>query len=312
MTEQQHTHVWTTPDQHGTWTCAACQETAPTCIVRRPSDDEEGHPSLPAQAICNGCLRYEQGVLDNTADALGHWQHQPRSLVPAIRYDRDRTTGSRTDNDRPTIQTPADILDVLWSWADMWAELRGDTANGDVLTWLKRHLLWAANNPTVSVWDDYRTEIRQMRHHARRVSGLLPKRLTGPCIHCGGDIVQDWATPDWQPRIDERPEHNGLSDTHRCTGCGLTWQHREAWMYANRHTLQLLPDQKADALVTLDDARKHIWPHVPASTWRTWQERAGLTPHGQDLHHRPLYRVGDLETLVQRRADTTRAGRRAG
>lgn len=308
-----HTHLWTVPDEHGTWTCVACAEVSPTCVVEKPSDDEHGHPTgVPAQAICNSCLRHEQAVLDDTASALGHWQHQPRSLVPAIRYDRDKTTGGRTTNDRPTIQAPTDILDILWSWADMWADLRGDTANGNVLTWLKRHLLWAANTSHATAFDDYRTEIRQMRHAARKVAGLLPQRQAAPCIHCGGQIVQDWADENWQPRVGHRPEDRGLSDQVRCTGCDLTWPNRERWMYANGHSLQLLPTVNPDMLVTTEDARKHIWPHVTASTWRTWADRGELTATGRDVRGRALYRVGDLDVLVQRRADTTRAGRRTG
>lgn len=320
-----HTHIWTAPDDRGTWTCAECLESSPTCIVQKPSDEpDEGHPTgIPAQHICDGCLRHEQGVLDDIADALGHWQHQPRSLVPAIRYDRDRTTGTRTENNRPAVNTPADIIDVLWDWLDMWVSSRNEQpTESNVLSQLKRYLLWAANNPQTSVWDDYRTEMRQLRHTARRVSGLLPARQTGPCVHCGGTIVRDWATDKWQPRIDIRPEHNGLSDAHRCTGCGLTWGDRDKWMFTNRHTLRLAPEFAPDTLVTIDDARRHIWPDVPASTWRTWRERdeqrgedgehRSMPERGRDVRGHALYRVSDLANLVARRADTTRAGRRAG
>lgn len=321
----QHIHTWASPDQHGTWACTSCTDTSPTCIIERPSDDPgEGHPTgIPAQAICHGCLRHEQGILDDIADALGHWQHQPRSIVPAIRYDRERINGSRTENDRPTIQTPSDVLDVLWDWAVMWAEVRSDRAPaGDVLGFLKRHILWAANNPDGAAWSDYRAEMRQMRHAARRVSGLLPQRQAAPCIHCGGQIVRDWATANWQPRIDVRPEHNGLSDIHRCTGCGLTWAHREAWMYANGHTLRLAPKFAPDTLVTLEDARKHIFPGVPAATWRKWLQRdrdraeAGeerrIPERGTDVRGNDLYRVGDLATHVEYRTAQTRPGRKAG
>lgn len=324
MTDR-HTHIWTGPDEHGTWTCVDCGEQAPTCIVQKPSDEPgEGHPSLAAQAICNGCLRYEQRVLDDIADALGHWQHQPRSLVPAIRYDRDRTTGTRTENDRPAITQPSDVVDVLWSWADMWVEARGEEPlEGAPIAHLKRYILWAANNPTESVWDDYRAEMRQMRHAARRVAGLLPKRLAGPCVHCGGQVVQDWATHNWQPRIDpDHPERSGLSDTIRCTGCGLTWAHREAWMYTNGHTLKLAPTFAPDTLVTIEDARKHIFTDVPAATWRKWiqrdrdREEAGeprrIPEHGTDVRGNPLYRVADLAAHVEYRQTDTRPGRRAG
>src|SRR5699024_6346508 len=110
----------------------------------------------------------------------------------------------------------------------------------------------------------------------------------------------------------------GLSDTHRCTGCGLTWEHREKWMYTNGHTLKLIPDIEPDALVTIDDARKHIFPDVPAPTWRSWlmQDRdridAGEPPklpeQGTDVRGHTLYRVADIDALVTRRANPTRRG----
>ncbi len=313
MTEQ-HRHIWTHHD--GQWTCVDCPETTTTCIINKPHDDEHGHPTgLTAQTICPSCLNHEYAILDDITNALGHWQHQPRSLVPAVRYDRDKIGGSRTENDRPTITNPSDILDTLWSWADMWAELRDDTATGDAIPWLKRHTLWAANNPDATAFNDYRSEMRQLRHHARRISGLLPQRQAGPCVHCGATVVRDWADQNWQPN------KTGLSDTLRCTGCQLTWNDRDWWMHTNRTTLQLLPTEKPEQLVTLEDAQRVIFPHVPKATWRKWlqrdRERAEngepqrMPQMGADVRGTALYRVSDLAAHVEHRNSDTRAGRRA-
>lgn len=311
-----HTHIWTVPDEHGVWTCVSCPETSPTCIVERPSDEPgEGHPTGTSLPICHPCHDTERHVLTDIAAALGHWQHQPRSLVPAIRYDRDRGARGPAAGPKDGIEDPGDVADVLWSWADMWAEARDTTADGNAIDWLTRHLQWAAGHPQQAAWEDYRAEIRRLRHAARRVAHLLPKRHHGPCVHCGGRIVQDWADEKWRPRPD------GLSDQVRCTGCGLTWRSHGAWMYTNRHTLQLLPDIRPDALVTLEDARR-IFPHVPPATWRSWllrdNERADagderrMPQHGTDVRGRALYRLADLTALVEHRGSDTRVGRRAG
>lgn len=309
MTTTCRTHIWTAPEE-GQWTCVACLETTPTCVVERPSDDPEGHPTGTALLICQPCLDTEHRTLDDITKALGHWQHQPRSIVPAIRYDRDRIHGNSGRGDKPdNIDHPSDIVNVLWSWVDMWSETTGTPASGNPIDYLKTHTLWAAQNPATSAWDDWRKETRQLRHAARRLSGLLPHRQHGPCVHCGGDIVRDWADNSWQPRVD------GLSDELRCTGCGLTWGNHGAWNYTNRHTLQLLPDIKPDALVTIDDARQ-IFPTIPAPTWRKWRERdtdqQHMPEHGTDVRGRPLYRLADLTALANRRDDDTRPGRKAG
>lgn len=315
----QHNHIWTLPDEHGTWTCTDCGDTSPTCVVQRPTDhDNIGHPTgIPAQHICDPCHRHEMRVLDDITTALTHWQPQPKSPVPAIRYDRDRTTGTPTPSDGPTdgINTPRDIYTQLQNWADTWAGLRNEPpAVGDITTFLKRHILWAANNAHHSGFHNYRQTVRQLRHAARRIAGLLPKRLHGPCIHCGGRVVQDWADHTWKPRRD------GLSDTLRCTRCHLTWPDHETWMFTNRHTLQALPTVRPDALVTLEDARR-IFPDVPAGTWRWWVhqdrqriengEEARLPEQGKTVRGDALYVLADLNELVEQRRSTNRPGRPA-
>ena len=310
-------HIWT--HYNGAWSCAECTQTTHTCIVNTPVDTEEGHPTrIPGQNICTNCHQHEQTILEHTANALGHWQHQPRSLVPAIRYDRDKTTGSRTQDDRPTITTPTDILDVLWDWAAMWAEARNEhppTHTTQLIDWLKRHIIWAANNPDTSAWNDYHAEARQMRHHARRVAGLLPQKEAGPCAHCGGTIVRDWADNNWQPNSD------GLTDTLRCTGCHTTWNNHGTWMENNKAALRLLPNEKPDQLVTIQDAQQTIYPGIPAATWRSWlaQDRKrienGQTPRlpqqGTDARGTAIYKISDITALVETRNNPARRGPKA-
>ena len=189
--------------------------------------------------------------------------------------------------------------------------------------------------------------MRTARHAARRIAGLLPQRMPEPCVHCGGECVQDWSDDAWQPLS------TGLSDVVRCLGCGLTWDDRAHWHFATRRRIVELPADHPDALITMEHARQ-IWPDVPSGTLRQWAKRwrddgpdvlervrlwwaaysawrAGERPwwapedwHGPGeapslpgwLPERgrdgdaPLYRVGDLQVLVDRWADTDRSGRR--
>lgn len=301
-----HRHEWTPTTDHDTWQCTDCTETTPTCTIT-DHPRKGAHPTGNANLICTPCLDHEHRVLDDIADALGHWQHQPRSLVPAIRYDRDRTEQAGHDNghDDAQVNHPADILTVLWSWAGMWAEHTGDNTAAPVLDTLKARTLWAAHNPTNAAWEDYRTEMRQLRHHARRLAHLLPQRQNGPCVHCGGTIVRDWADKDFQPLP------TGLSDAHRCTGCGITWGDRSWWMTVNRTTLQALPEVRPEQYVTLEDAWI-IFPDVPKPTWRKWKERGHMIERRRDERGRSMYHVGDLAALAARRVSDTRNVREVG
>lgn len=324
-----HRHTWTetnSPIPSERWACEECEARSDTCVVTDAGRGEHATGSM--QVICESCLSYERSVLDDVAAALGHWQHQPRSLVPAIRYDRDRVGGSHTEADRRGVSHPGDVVEVLWSWAAMWEEASGEIAT-DVVTYLKGRTMWAATNPATSAWEDWRSEMRQMRHAARRLAGLLPQRKHGPCVHCNGQIVQDWADERWRPNAD------GLSDALRCTGCDLTWRDHSAWMYTNGHTLPLLPEVAPEALVTIEDAWL-IFREVPKPTWRKWRERddmraealrawaarvaageIGPEPEPQrmairswDVRGAPMYRLGDLAAHAEKRRADGRTRRR--
>lgn len=285
MTDR-HTHEWETA---GTgYTCTECDETSATCVAGN-------HPTGSSLLICDQCLHHEHHVLDGTADALTFWQYEPRSDVPAIRYDRDRSDSGEDHTPRP-ISRPHDIVEVLWTWTDMWAETLHSTQPNftNPVAALKSMLIWAAHHEEESAFSEYRREVRAMRHHARRFAGLLPKRHYGPCVHCGGHVVQDWADQHWQPLTD------GLSDALRCTGCGTTWGDHGRWMFTNQHTLRLLPDHFPEHLVTIEEAWI-IFPQVPKATWRKWRERDDqrMPIRSWDERGRPLYRVGDLADTAQ-------------
>lgn len=315
-------HIWVAvDDQHQ---CEQCGDTCATCNVCKRA-------SGSALLVCDRCLEQCARVLTDIEDALSHWQHQPRSVVQAIRYDQDRRGGNADHVPLTLTDNPADIEAVLRDWAEMWADLSGSAKNVGPVEYLRGHHMWAAHNAEGSGWDDYRREMRQLRHRARRMAGLLPQRQAGMCIYCGDDVVRDWADEKWQPRSD------GLSDELRCTGCRTQWEDRERWQFANRHTILALPQTHPDRLITRDDARM-VFPEVPPATWRWWvmrdakrgeallryaemiaTGRLGPEPEPErmpvqswDQRGRPLYRLADLTAHVEARASETRRGPKAG
>lgn len=335
MNDQQHAHQWRPADQ--AWTCAECTETSATCGTCNG-------PSGSSLLLCRDCERRAAKVLDDIDAALDLWEPDPRSPMSSpgdMRLVVVHGSGSAG------IASPDGIMGELWGWVARWTEHAGPS-NAAALDYLRSHHMWAAHNAEASRWPEYLKAMRSLRHQARRIAGVLPKRLPEPCVHCGGQVVQDWADQWWKPL------ETGLSDVVRCTGCGVTWGDHARWLFSTRQHVVDLPALHPDALVTMAQARM-IWPEVPAATWRSWAQRwredgealieraltwweaekawrAGLRPgyaaegwqgpgeapsvagwlpeRGED-HGAPLYRVGDLAALVERWADTERPGRRA-
>jgi len=307
-----HRHEWTATETG--WACVECSETSATCRVCRRA-------SGCSLLICDGCTKAVATVLRGIRSALELWQPTPLTILQATRYDRDRVSG-HGDDDRlpfgitldephPGILDPSDVVDILWGWVEMWREASGNVDDLPPLDSLRSHIMWAVHNPEASAWDEWLGEMRSLRHHARRLAGLLPRREHGPCIHCGGEVVRDWAEKDWTPRKD------GLSDEARCTGCGTTWENHGSWRFAQRHTIRLLPHAEPDMLVTLEEARA-ILHDVPAGTLRQWMLRdrkaevRQVPERGWDERGVPVYRLGDLHALATRRTESGRKGRRAG
>lgn len=303
-----------------------CNECGDTCAVCNACSG----PTRSALLVCQSCLDRCDEVLTDITAALSHWEPAPRTAIRAIRYDQDRRGGNVDHVPLDTSDTPPDIEAVLWDWVAMWTELSGDAKNVEAVEYLRGHHLWAAHNAEQAAWDDYRREMGQLRHRARRMAGLLPQRQAGACIYCGDDVVRDWADDQWRPRKD------GLSDNLRCTGCRTEWEDRNHWRFANRHTILALPQTHPERLVTGEDART-IFPEVPAATWRSWAHRdakrgealtrwaerlgegyVGPEPEPQrmpirswDRRGRPTYRLADLTAHVEVRASDKRPGRRA-
>lgn len=320
------------------WNCTDCGAESVTCGTC-------GRPSGTHLLLCERCQRQADRVLDDIEAALSHYERDPRSLVSSPGDMRlvPVPSGSSVD----ALETPGQIRDRLWAIVARWTEYVG-AQNSDAIDALKAMHIWAAQNPEKSGWTEYLHEARLLRHQARRIAGLLPKRLAEPCVHCGGQCVQDWSDDEWQPL------ETGLSDVIRCTGCNMTWDDHAGWRFATRHHIFALPEIHPDSLVTLAQARM-IFPDVPAATFRSWAQRwredgeslieraltwwaaecawrrgerpwwaaddwkgpgeapslAGWLPERGERDGETLYRVGDVLELVNRRADENRRGRRA-
>lgn len=254
-----------------------------------------GQPSGGTLLVCEPCRHHHVALLVAIAHALGYWQHESRSAIPAVRYDREWLSGSRSDAGQSVFRSGEDVVAELWAWAGRWAELIGQPVPaGSVTEWLAGRLTWAIQNSDVSEFPEFSKRLIELRYHARRVTGLLPERL-GPCMHCGGALVRDWSDEHWEPNIE------GRSDVVRCSRCNRRWQDRAGQLRALRGALHLAPSAHPDATVTLDDARK-VFSDVPAATWRSWKHREQLPePADQDVAGRPLYRLGDLAELTDSR-----------
>ena len=342
-TDEHRTHDWKRVEGGEgirAWRCAECEATCATCGTC-------GRPSGTSLLLCRDCERHAERVLEDIEHALGHYLRPDRSLMRSPMAYTLTPPGSG----KVLLATPADVDGAMWHWVARWTELVGDPSNIAAAEYLRTHHLWAAHHPEVSDWPEYLKAMRRLRHAARRMAGLLPQRLPEPCVHCGGDVVQDWADEHWDPLED------GLSDTVRCTQCGMTWGDRSRWRFTTRQHIVETPGAHPDALVTLEQARL-IWPDVPAATWRQWLKRdrdahqqsidAAITwwqarcAHGTDdwddwaeagwteamldvapdiverqvpergeRDGRALYRVRDLHARVVRWVDESRPGRRA-
>lgn len=292
----QCAHYWTEAERG--WQCTECDATCEACI-------ECKRWTGGSLLICDPCVKRTRRLLDDIEVAIALYSPSPASIIPAIRYDRDRISGSRGDDFDPTRWTWSELHQFLAGWADMWAEEAGRERQTPPLEFMRGHILWAAHNEA-SDWDQWMAEMKRALHTAKREAGLLPKRLPSPCVHCGGMAVQDWADKSL------RPYEDGLSDEVRCLGCNLTWTSPAHFGQASKTHLHELPLKHPDMLVTLAEA-PYVWPDIPSKTWATWASRAELPdPAGWDERGRAQYRVGDLHALAERRVDTSRRGRRAG
>ena len=271
MTET-HRHYWTHTDDDPTWRCTDCAETTETCQeCGRYVGDEKNPSSL---LICERCVRRWQRTFAWMMDAYAWWVREMIASqvsvvgpapVRAARIDGIRVKG--TGSGRSQKIAVSDIEATLDSWARFWHGWVGDAEPHNPVQYLHSHLLWAAHNPVESDWEVFKTEMGHCLAAARSAARLLPERMPWPCVHCGGEAVRDRATKDWK-HLDD-----GLSDEVRCTGCKLTWPSAGQFEKLARQHMRDIPETKPAMLVTLEEAAKNIWPHVPASTIYTGVSR---------------------------------------
>lgn len=334
---ERHIHEWTKTDSATgitAWACTGCTETSATCGTC-------GGPSGTSLLLCEACRERTARVLDDIAHALSMWEPEPRSLV--------KSPGNMALAPQPSsgenvgLRTPDDIEGKLWGWCARWSEFTAPENIG-WLGYLRGHLIWGAQNPDESDWSAFLADIRRLRTAARRIAGLLPRFMPEPCAICGGPVIQDRADREWNPLTGQLP------DTVRCLRCGRAWDDPILWRFANRQHIVSAPDEHPDALVTLDQARM-VWPAVPTSTlwmwikrdrdarqrsideaivwneaWNEYENAPGdaaierdeppalierMIPERGEREGSALYRVGDIQSAVDRWLDDTRRGPRA-
>lgn len=124
--------------------------------------------------------------------------------------------------------------------------------------------------------------LRRASAHATRVIDRPADRtFAGPCDECGRDL---YAKPD--------------ATTVDCTTCGLTYdvRARREWL------LRVIDDQLATAT---EIARALTSLDLPVTSERIWQwrHRDRIEQRGTDRRGRPMYRVGDVVTLLIEHAE---------
>lgn len=305
VSDPQHTHDWAPDD--GRYACTGCPATTDPCNTC-------GRPLPGALAICDPCLDKARKVIDDIRDTINDIPDAHATLMGlhATRYDRPQVTVSDNPDRLPFnldaavdgfgaggTRTPRGVTEILWSWADAWADKRGETASGDVYTYLTGHHLWAAQTPDTSGWHEYLTDIHTLRNVIRRLAGLDPVPAPAPCVHCGGRIVQDWTK-------------DGLDDVHKCTRCGTTWNDHTHLTFAMTYTVSELPTTRPDALVTLEQVRV-MFPGVRRNTLNQWIRRDRETDprripeRGATATGVPLYRLGDITARITAHNDERKA-----
>lgn len=291
-------HEWENVS-HATWACKYCEATTHNCHECQDRACEIG------DRMCVRCHTYHLRLL---ADIERAWDEPQAGYEPlrAISYDRPRGGGDHmpfgigAQQDDPEevarlaheqgkqpielMKDPHQLYEAIVEWAQSWSEILREELNASPLTYLRRRLHWAGNNPENSIWEEYAVVVKVVRGKLMRWSGIAPQRLVAPCIYCGKrTLAQEWGD-------------DGLEDLVRCLGCKVVWQGKAQVDYANLHYVKESPLAHPDARVTLDDVRA-IWPTIDPATLRKRKQRGKLQPV-IDMRGRELYRVGDLVGLV--------------
>lgn len=310
----RHLHIWTAPDEHGTWICLTCAELSPTCIVEKPSDEPgEGHPTDTSLPICEGCLNYERTLLDDVVAAAGRIDYDPPTPVRSYAYDAS-TAHSSDDEGRVPFgldqgvddwyhhargaRSESGVWAVLTDWSDAWGEASGNgrTHADSPAEHIKALLIWASSNPDASAWDDYRREMRDLLATARSLDPHRPERTGETCLDCGGRLVREWR------------RRTGLGDDVVCETCRRVYDH-VSYRLARSQRARKAALFDADTLVTMDEARAAL-PDARPGTLRVWKHRARrdhaegtstapVAMRGKDRRTgEPLFRLGDLRDAL--------------
>ncbi|RHA38718.1 hypothetical protein [Cellulomonas rhizosphaerae] len=196
---------------------------------------------------------------------------------------------------------PPSVLAVLTGWEDTW---RGEqdqnaamrTSVDAAVEYLVLHTTWAAQHS--GLWAEYLVDLAGLRGRLRNLTGQssAPQQAGVPCPYCSGSIIQRWG-------------RSGLDDVHECDTCHLTWASEAHFMLAVREAHSALPQTHPDQLVTIEDAKRIYKGRVRPNLFDTWVKRgrldAEVDEHGmpvRDVRGQFLYRLGDIDARVQRKA----------
>lgn len=117
----------------------------------------------------------------------------------------------------------------------------------------------------------------------RVVFGYGPTRFVGPCDVCGRDM---YARPG-MPKVECRP-------------CDLEYD-----VAARREWLLDMAEDRLERASDIVRALCGLQHQVTRQDVKNWDARGRIVPRGRDQLGRPLYRVGDVLSLVLEREDKT-------
>lgn len=254
-------------------------------------------------AVCQRCLERGQRLVADVADDIDRFPYTHMELMGlrSPQYDMTGTTSADDDARLPfgldrLTEDPQDIrisaakhpdaaTDILASWANVWAQLRGDEpASWD--PYLVDHTLWAMQNPGISSWAIYEQEARAVRSTVRRLLGITPVREGSSCPDCGGSTVREW-----RPRADRTPwresspvrrrrglDVEGLDDVVRCTRCQRSWPQAAYLHLEVIHALPVLARRRPWVLMTFAQLVLAFGGRAGRQTIATWIHRGWLRP----------------------------------
>lgn len=328
-------HAWeqnpAAPHGHG-WQCSTCGTATVGCL-------HCGHPvAEPQRTACTRCIDRGRRLVTDIQDDLARF---PFTVLEAAglrstRYDMTGTSSTKDDARLPfgfdaitedphdaritAAKYPSTALDILRSWATLWAETRGEQLTHGHLDYLTARTTWAIENPDASDWHQYADEARDVRATVRRILGITPVPEGTPCPDCGSRTIREWrpradhvwATENsrgWSHRTGTPTE--GLSDVVRCTRCTRSWQTRAHLHVSALAAMSGMPRVRPEALLTfrqLVDAfagrvdrqtiatwihRRHLRPVL--GPWPRSEKRAKTRPNGTTER---LYRMVDVDVLA--------------